>query len=154
MAISKLIALCADGGCGKTSVLLRVAYLMNADKSYRLVSSSIPIPTTLPPPNKDGVFTFIRGNKKIRVVTAGDDPKYIKESLDQAEKDNIDWYIGASRAKHTRTDVYEIFAMKHNIKPLYMFCPWIDKVGRTSTQKIQDVAEQIKEIVESPLALW
>lgn len=112
----KIIGLWGKGSRGKTHTLNLVATLLKLNRGATIIRGQIPANLS-----KDSKYIVEYHNKKIGIVTCGDDGKTLSKAFDDIEND-CDLYIYATRTK----DSFVKYVRKNFYKIL-----WVEKWGIT-----------------------
>lgn len=113
----KIIGLWGKGSRGKTHTLNLVATLLKLNRGATIIQGQIPIDLS-----KDSKYIIEYHNKKIGIVTCGDDGKTLSKAFEDIEND-CDLYICATRTKDSSVK----FVRKNFYKIL-----WVEKWGITT----------------------
>lgn len=113
----KIIGLWGKGSRGKTHTLNLVATLLKLNRGATIVQGEIP--TDL---SEDSIYIIKYHNKKIGIVTYGDDGKTLSKAFGDIEND-CDLYICATRTKDSSVE----FARKEFYNIL-----WVEKWSITT----------------------
>ena len=131
----KIIGLWGKGSRGKTHTLNLVATLLKLNRSATIIQGQIPIDLS-----KDSKYIIEYHNKKIGMVTYGDDGKTLSKAFGDIEND-CDLYICATRTKDSSVE----FARKEFYNIL-----WVEKWSITTEhcelnniKKLQQKANEI-----------
>lgn len=112
----KIIGLWGKGSRGKTHTLNLVAVLLK-NRGATIIQGEVPANFS-----KDGIYIVEYHNKKIGIVTYGDDGKTLSKAFGNIEND-CDLYICATRTKDSSVE----FARKEFYNIL-----WVEKWGITT----------------------
>ena len=113
----KIIALWGKESRGKTHTLNLVATLLKLNRDAVIIKGEIPADLS-----NDSIYIVEYHNKKIGIVTCGDDGKTLSEAFDDIEND-CDLYICATRTKDSSVE----FARKEFYNIL-----WVEKWSITT----------------------
>lgn len=113
----KIICLWGKGSRGKTHTLNLVAVLLKLNRGATIIRGQIPANLS-----KDSKYIVEYHNKKIGIVTCGDDGKTLSKAFEDIE-DDCDLYICATRTKDSSVK----FVRKNFYKIL-----WVEKWGITT----------------------
>lgn len=126
----KIIALWGKESRGKTHTLNLVATLLKLNREAAIIKGEIPADLS-----NDSIYIVEYHNKKIGIVTCGDDGKTLSEAFDDIEND-CDLYICATRTKDSSVE----FARKE-------FCNilWVEKWSITTEYCELNHMDEIRE---------
>lgn len=113
----KIICLWGKGSRGKTHTLNLVAALLKLNRGATIIQGEIPANL-----RNDSKYIIDHHNKKIGIVTCGDDGKTLSKAFDDIEND-CDLYICATRTKDS--------SVKFVRKKFYKIL-WVEKWGITT----------------------